>query len=56
MVPHGFARIWYWFHGRDKSPWYPRVEVRRQRSGQPWADIVASVAREVSAFADSIRD
>src|SRR5262245_4426827 len=56
MVPHGFARIWYWFHARSKSPWYPRVEVRRQQSGQPWAAVVTSVAREVSAFVDSIRD
>jgi tetratricopeptide (TPR) repeat protein len=55
MVPHGFARIWYWFHDRSRSPWYPHVEVRRQQGGQPWADVVASVAREVSAFADSVR-
>jgi tetratricopeptide (TPR) repeat protein len=48
MVPHGYARIWYWFHERSQSPWYPRVEVRRQQSGQPWADVVVAVAREVS--------
>jgi tetratricopeptide (TPR) repeat protein/ADP-heptose:LPS heptosyltransferase len=52
MVPHGYARIWYWFHDRSKSPWYPRVEVRRQQSGQPWANVVAAVAREVSALVD----
>src|SRR5215510_8073967 len=55
MVPHGFARIWYWFHERNQSPWYPRVAVRRQQSGQPWADVVAEVAREVSALVDSGR-
>jgi len=53
MVPHGFARIWYWFYDRSQSPWYPRVAVRRQQSGQPWADVVAAVAREVSALLDS---
>jgi tetratricopeptide (TPR) repeat protein len=53
MVPHGFARIWYWFHDRSQSPWYPRVEVRRQQGGQPWAAVVAAVAREVSALLDS---
>jgi tetratricopeptide (TPR) repeat protein/ADP-heptose:LPS heptosyltransferase len=53
MVPHGYARIWYWFHDRNQSPWYPRVAVRRQQSGQPWADVVAAVAREVSALLDS---
>lgn len=50
MVPHGHARIWYWFHDRDVSPWYPRVRVRQQQSAQSWTDVVASVAQEVSAF------
>jgi tetratricopeptide (TPR) repeat protein/ADP-heptose:LPS heptosyltransferase len=52
MVPHGYARIWYWFHDRSQSPWYPRAEVRRQQSGQPWADVVATMAGEVSALLD----
>jgi tetratricopeptide (TPR) repeat protein len=55
MVPHGHARIWYWFHDRDRSPWYAHVAVRRQQSGQPWADVVATVAREVSALVDPTR-
>jgi tetratricopeptide (TPR) repeat protein len=55
MVPHGYARIWYWFHDRNQSPWYPRVEVRRQQSGQPWTDVVAAVAGEISALALSSR-
>jgi hypothetical protein len=50
-VPHGFARIWYWFRDRDTSPWYPRVAVRRQRRGQSWADLIAAVATEVPALA-----
>jgi tetratricopeptide (TPR) repeat protein len=53
MVPNGYARIWYWFHGRSQSPWYPRVAVRRQQSGQPWADVVAAVTREVSVLMGS---
>ena len=36
LVPHGPARIWYWFTEREEdSPWYPRVHVRRQRPAQP---------------------
>jgi tetratricopeptide (TPR) repeat protein len=54
MVPHGYARIWYWFHDRSQSPWYPRVEVWRQQCGQPWADVVATVTGEVSALLDSM--
>jgi len=55
MVPHGHARIWYWFHGRDRSPWYPRVAVRRQQSAQAWAEVVTAVAREVSALVGPAR-
>jgi tetratricopeptide (TPR) repeat protein len=53
MVPHGYARIWYWFHDRSQSPWYPHVAVRRQQSGEPWAVVVAAVARETQALLDS---
>jgi hypothetical protein len=56
MVPHGFARIWYWFHDREVSPWYPRTRVRRQRSAQPWAEVVAAVANEVAAFIESAQE
>jgi tetratricopeptide (TPR) repeat protein len=47
MVPHGHARIWYWFRDRDESPWYPRVRVRRQQRGQAWSELIAAVAAEV---------
>jgi hypothetical protein len=50
MVPHGHARIWYWFLDRDESPWYPRVRVRRQGAGQPWASLVAAIAEEAVPF------
>ncbi|MBX9775578.1 MAG: tetratricopeptide repeat protein [Xanthobacteraceae bacterium] len=47
MVPHGHARIWYWFRDRDESPWYPRVRVRRQQRGQAWSELIAAVAAEL---------
>ena len=49
MVPHGHARIWYWFRDRRESPWYLHAHIRRQTRGQPWADLVAGVADEVAA-------
>jgi tetratricopeptide (TPR) repeat protein len=48
MVPFGHARMWYWFRDRDESPWYPRVNVRRQQAGQPWPELAASVTDEVA--------
>jgi hypothetical protein len=52
MVPHGHARIWYWFRDRDESPWYPRVRVWRQRRGQAWSELVAEVAKALRAIGD----
>ncbi len=50
FVPFGQARLWYWLHDRDDSPWYPHVRVKRQKQGQSWADTVASAADEFSTF------
>lgn len=50
MVPHGHARIWYWFRDRRESPWYPRVQVRRQQRGQAWSELVATVAAELGSM------
>jgi len=47
MVPHGHARIWYWFRDRQQSPWYPHVRVRRQRRGEAWSALVAEIAAAV---------
>ena len=55
MVPHGHARIWYWFKDKDHSPWYPRVRVLRQEKGQSWSELVASVTKEVAGCIDPVR-
>jgi ADP-heptose:LPS heptosyltransferase len=48
MVPFGRGVFWYWFWDRPASPWYARVQVRRQESGQCWADLIAAVAAEIN--------
>ena len=50
LVPFGQAQLWCWFKEGDTSPWYPRVHLRRQAIGQPWADLVPAVADAVSAL------
>ena len=49
MMPIGRGHLWYWFMDQPKSPWYPRVEVRRQQEGQAWSDLVEATAPEIAA-------
>jgi ADP-heptose:LPS heptosyltransferase len=48
LVPFGHARIWYWLKGRPDSPWYPHLRLWRQARTQPWADVIAMAALEMS--------
>ena len=34
---------WRWMSNRDGSPWYPSVQLFRQRSNGEWLDVVADV-------------
>jgi tetratricopeptide (TPR) repeat protein len=54
MVPHGNARLWYWFKDRPESPWYPRVHARFQAYREPWAALAARTAADVKAYLDAI--
>ncbi len=56
LVPHGNARIWYWFRDKAQSPWYSRTHVRHQSRGQSWAALVSSIAGEVSRFGRPVED
>jgi hypothetical protein len=55
MVPHGNARLWYWFKDRPESPWYPQVNVRFQAYRESWSVLVARTAAEVETFLESRR-
>jgi tetratricopeptide (TPR) repeat protein len=50
FVPYGHARIWYWFKEGDRSPWYPRVHVRRQSGGQSWSQLISATQDEIADF------
>jgi tetratricopeptide (TPR) repeat protein len=50
LVREMMGRIWYWFGGRDDSPWYPHVRVLSQARGQAWADLVRAVPPELDKF------
>lgn len=36
LLPMGDALLWYWFHGRDDSPWYPSMRLYRQTEIGDW--------------------
>ena len=48
LVPSGRGRMWFWFNGRDDSPFYPRLRVKQQKPKQPWSVLVADIAAKVA--------
>jgi len=55
FVPHGFAQMWYWFAEKSQSPWYPRVEVRRQGKNQSWKNLISPAAEEIARLFATVR-
>lgn len=52
LLPIGTGSLWYWFRGRDDSPWYPSVRLFRQdqfSADAEWWD--APMKRLAPAFA-----
>jgi tetratricopeptide (TPR) repeat protein len=47
FVPYGFAHLWYWFAGKEQSPWYPRVTVKCQGEKQSWEELISASAPEI---------
>lgn len=45
LLPCGRGCVWYWFDGRDDSPWYPSLRLVRQTAPGEWAGVVARAAQ-----------
>ncbi|WP_300303783.1 tetratricopeptide repeat protein [Ferrovibrio sp.] len=53
LLPGGSGRLWYWFLGRDDSPWYPHLRLFRQRPGgrsDDWQAVIAQLAQAFEAW------
>ena len=50
LAPAANGRIWYWFHGRRDSPWYPALRIFEQARARDWLPVLDAVARELAAF------
>ena len=46
-----YAPQWRWLLDRDDSPWYPSVRIFRRTAEQPWEELFASIAGELTASA-----
>lgn len=49
LVPAGAGLFWYWFTGRDDSPFYPSVRLLRQSAPGRWDDVLERAAALVQA-------
>jgi tetratricopeptide (TPR) repeat protein len=52
LAPGGRGRIWYWFHGRNDSPWYPSMRIYSQARPGSWREPVADVARDLTRLVE----
>lgn len=50
LVPTGPGHIWYWFHEREDSPWYPSLRLLRQPRPGDWAEPIERAARDLAAW------
>jgi len=36
LIPYGYGRIWYWGEDRDRSLWYPSINICRCNKSESW--------------------
>ena len=53
MAPQGPGALWYWFSGRDTSPWYPSMRIFRQSRAGDWSDVVTNIAERLQHWLKS---
>jgi tetratricopeptide (TPR) repeat protein len=47
FVPYNVGKIWYWHENRNKSLWYPSVNIYRQESNKSWNFPIENVISDV---------
>ena len=40
---------WRWLLNREDNPWYPTMQLFRQKKGQDWAEVIARMEAELAA-------
>jgi hypothetical protein len=49
LLPAGPGALWYWFTGREDSPWYPSMRLLRRAVDGTWRDLIARAGSELAA-------
>ena len=42
-----FSSDWRWFVKRKNSPWYPNIEIFRQKKFGEWKEVIAEVRKKI---------
>lgn len=50
LLPRARGRLWYWFSGREDSPWYPSMRIFTQQTAGDWREVLDAVARELATL------
>lgn len=49
LLPQRTGRLWYWFHDRSDSPWYPSLTLMPQLRDGDWTGVMQSAGRLLRA-------
>ncbi len=52
MVPRGLGRLWYWFRGIERSPWYAGTVLHTPESDNDWDKVIQHLATEMKRWVD----
>jgi ADP-heptose:LPS heptosyltransferase len=47
LIPYSVGKIWYWHENRNKSLWYPSVNIYRQEKNKSWNFSIENVITDV---------
>lgn len=50
LLPRGFGLYWYWFEGRDSSPWFPGMALFRQYQPGDWHGVIDRIAAALAEW------
>jgi hypothetical protein len=52
LIPHGLGRLWYWFRGVERCPWYPATVLFTPEGDGAWDMLIQRIAADLTRWAD----